>query len=161
MHELPQRKSTRLKDFDYRSNGVYFITICTKDKQKLLGVVKEGKMSYESPYVELSQIGKKVEKSIQYLGVSNPEITVDHYVVMPNHVHLLISIISTGNIGRNSLSKMIGDLKSYTTHQYGKVLWQRSFHDHIVRSKRAYGVLWNYIDGNPAKWTEDCFYLPE
>lgn len=161
MHELPQRKPTRLKEFDYRTTGSYFVTICTKNKQKLLGMVKEGKMSYDSPYVELSQIGKKVEQSIRYIGLSNSEINVDHYVVMPNHVHLLLSLTSNGNVGNISIPQVIGKFKSYTTRQYGEILWQRSFHDHIVRSKRAYEVLWNYIDGNPAKWLDDCFYLPD
>ncbi|MBQ4093063.1 MAG: transposase [Firmicutes bacterium] len=158
--ELPKRKPTRLKEFDYRTNGAYFVTICTKDKQKLLGSVSVGEGLCALPKVALSAIGKEVEKSIGFLGRQDPDITVDHYVVMPNHIHLLIRIQSQGDYGKSSVSKLIGQLKSYTTHVYGKELWQRSFHDHIVRNERSYWALWNYIENNPAKWSEDCFYLP-
>ena len=158
--ERPKRKPTRLKDFDYRANGVYFITICTKDKEKLLGNVVVGEGLCALPQVELSIIGREVEKSIAHIGDDSPEISVDHYVVMPNHIHMLLRITSEGNFGHDSISEIVGRMKSYTTHQYGKPLWQRSFHDHIVRNERSYRALWNYIDGNPAKWSEDCFYLP-
>ena len=78
---------------------------------------------------------------------------------MPNHIHLIIKK-QTG--GRRDpplqIYNIIGDLKSFTTHKYGEKFWQRSFHDHIIRDEKDYLKIWNYIETNPQKWREDCFY---
>ena len=69
----------------------------------------------------------------------------------------------TGGYGDPPLQlfDIIGNFKSYTTHKNGKTLWQRSFHDHIIRDERDYQKIWNYIDSNPYKWNEDCFFIEE
>ena len=81
---------------------------------------------------------------------------MDKYVVMPNHIHLLITISEpTGGHGDPPLQAVIGQLKSYTTHKYGKTLWQRSFYDHVIRDMNDYLAAWRYIDENPLKWELD------
>ena len=155
---LPERKPTRLKDFDYSQNGAYFVTVCTDKKQKLLcSIVGEGLCAL--PQVLLTDIGKEIEKSVLYVNMHYKNISVSKYAIMPNHLHMIIIIDSrTGGDGTPPLHRIVAAIKSYTTNVYGKKLWQRSFHDHIIRDDADYLKIWNYIDTNPAKWKEDCFY---
>ena len=88
-----------------------------------------------------------------------PDIFIDNYVVMPNHIHLLLRIEKqTGGHGDPPLQDVIARFKSYTTHLYGKTLWQRSFIDHIIRNERDYLEHWTYIENNPIKWELDELY---
>ena len=156
--ELPKRKPTRLKNYDYSSDGAYFITICTHNKQKILcDIVGEGLCAL--PSIKLTPIGETVNKSINYINNNYADILVDKYVIMPNHIHLII-IKQTGGHGDPPLQiyDIIGRFKSFTDNKYNNTLWQRSFHDHIIRDEKDYLKIWNYIDTNPQKWTEDCFY---
>lgn len=112
----------------------------------------------------LSQYGKIVVEAIEKISTIYPAITVDNYVVMPNHVHLLLQIHSDCN-GRAMLaptiSKVVQQMKGFVTKQIGKSIWQKLFHDHVVRDEAGYLKIWNYIEGNPSKWEEDCFYVKE
>ena len=157
--ELPKRKPTRLKDFDYSQSGYYFVTICTKNKEKILcDIVGEGLCAL--PSAALSPIGEIVDKSIKYIDKIYNGVSVDKYVIMPNHIHLIIKIErKTGGHRGPPLQSIIGNFKSFTTHKYSDTLWQRSFHDHIIRDEKDYLKIWNYIDANPAKWEEDSFYV--
>ncbi len=155
---LPTRKPTRLQGHDYSENGAYFVTVCTKDKRNILSrIVGEGLCAL--PSVELSPIGKIVEQSLHYINTHIPFVTVDHYVIMPNHVYLIVEIHNTaGGRGGPPLHHIIGQFKSFTTHRYGRVLWQRSYYDHIIRSEDDYAAIASYIDTNPAKWREDTLF---
>ena len=155
--ELKPRKNLRLKDYDYSTDGAYFVTICTHGKEKLLcNVVGEGLCAL--PQINLTDTGNMVNESIEYINSTYDTVNVDKYVIMPNHVHLLITIEGTGGHGDPPLQTIIGGLKSYTTHKYGGILWQRSFHDHIIRGEKDYQKIWEYIDTNPMKWADDCYY---
>ena len=141
----------RLNDYDYSQNGAYFITVCVKDKLNKLGkIVGDGLCAV--PKTELSYIGIEVEKSILFIN-SYPHITVDKYVVMPNHIHIIISICNE-KTGRADIDipEIIKRLKSYTTRLFGEELWQRSYYDHIIRCQQDYDETWQYIDENPLKW---------
>ena len=160
--ERPVRKQNRLKDYDYAQNGAYFVTTCTKGRRCVLSnirIVGEGLCAL--PSTKLSPIGQKVEKAIIYLQTLIAGVAVDKYVIMPNHVHMLVRIFETGGHRGPPLHKVIGQFKSYTTHCYQKVLWQRSFHDHVVRGEQDYREIWQYIDTNPYKWQEDCFFVSD
>ena len=86
--EFPKRKPTRLKNFDYSENGAYFLTVCTKNRKKILStIVGEG-----SPLPNLLRYGEIVEELIKTISDKYREITVDYYVIMPNHIHLLLSV---------------------------------------------------------------------
>lgn len=158
--ELPNRKPTRLKNYDYSSNGIYFVTICTYNKQKILcDIVGEGLCAL--PSIKLTSIGETVNQSILYINKNYNNISVDKYVIMPNHVHLIIRVDNqSGGHGDPPLQvhDVIGRLKSFTTHKYGNALWQRSFYDHIIRDKDDYLIRWNYIDTNPQRWEKDELY---
>ena len=157
--ELPKRKPTRLKEYDYSSNGYYFVTVCTKNKEKLLcEIVGEGLCAL--PKIKLTGIGEIVNNAINYINDNYENAYVDKYVIMPNHIHLILEI-KTGGDGTPPLQgyDIIGRLKSFTDNQYGGKLWQRSFYDHIIRNERDYCEVWNYIDSNPNEWIKDEFYI--
>ncbi|MBE7044318.1 MAG: hypothetical protein E7397_02220 [Ruminococcaceae bacterium] len=106
----------------------------------------------------LTSIGIEVEKSIQYINDNDIGVKIDKYVVMPNHIHLILILDDSGGHGNPPLQNIIGQLKSYTTNKYGNVLWQRSYHDHIIRGEKDYQKIWEYIDTNVLIWEKDCFY---
>ena len=165
--KLPTRKNARLPKFDYAAPGGYFVTICTKDRKCILSSVSTNDDSVRHfvgeglctlPHISLTQIGTEVEKSILYIN-DYPQYSVDKYVVMPNHIHLLITISEpTGGHRDPPLQAVIGRLKSYTTHKYGKPLWQRSYYDHIIRDMNDYLAAWQYIDENHLKWQLDEYF---
>jgi len=161
--ELPKRKPNRLKEFDYSQPGAYFITICTKDKQSIFWE-NVGTSIARPDTVPLSAYGKIAEEAIQNITTHYPMFTVDNYVVMPNHIHLLLQI-TADNSGRAMLaptiSKVVQQMKGYVTKRIGESIWQKSFHDHIIRGEQDYLKIWNYIEGNPSRWEEDCFYVKE
>ena len=160
--DFPKRKPTRLKDFDYSQTGYYFITICTHNKQKILcDFVGDG--AFDVPKTVLSNTGKIVEKYI--LSTNNiPKITVQKYVIMPNHIHLILSVDNINGTSRapsptnNIISHAVSTLKRFVNKEVGQNIFQRSFHDHIIRGENDYLKIWEYIDTNPQKWKDDCFY---
>ena len=157
--DLPKRKPTRLPNYDYRQNGYYFITICTHNKENLLcHIVGEGLCAL--PSVKLTAIGEIVNNAILYINNRYTDLQIVKYVIMPNHIHLILSKQAGGHGGPPlQVYDIIGRFKSFTNNKYSGTLWQRSFHDHIIRSEKDYLKIWNYIDTNPQKWNEDCFYV--
>ena len=147
---FPVRKNPRLKQFDYASRAYYFVTICAKNKACIFG----------SPQA-LSNAGSIAEAALQSTETHFPTVKVDKFVVMPNHVHAII-ILEEGSPG---LSAIVGQYKAAVTKHIHKwdpaaTVWQTSFHDHIIRNQADYQRIWQYIDTNPVKWSEDCFYTP-
>ena len=159
--ELAKRKPTRLKGYDYSQNGAYFVTICTHDKECILSDIIVGEGLCALPKNILKPIGKEVEKSIRYINENFDGAKIDKYVIMPNHIHLIVILNNSGGHGNPPLQNIIGQLKSYTTKQFGSILWQRSFHDHIIRGEKDYQKIWEYIDTNVIRWEKDCFYNDE
>ncbi|MBQ6947894.1 MAG: hypothetical protein IJN42_07585 [Clostridia bacterium] len=100
--ELTQRKSTRLQEYDYSQSGYYFVTICAKGKQKLFGEIV-GDVVNAIPQVKLSGIGEIVNKYIRQLDTQYNNVCIDKYIVMPNHIHLIVVISETTTKG-NTLS---------------------------------------------------------
>jgi REP element-mobilizing transposase RayT len=154
MKDLPVRKNIRLKNYDYSNAGCYFVTICIQNGHEMLGKVV-GATVPGRPHVELSELGNYVDCAITYYK-KKKKVTIDKYVIMPNHIHLIIVIQpETGDRGRSPLHYIIRNLKSYVTKKAGFSPWQKSFHDHIIRDEAEYRKIWRYIDENPAKWDED------
>ena len=136
------------------------MTLCVKDRSPILW--KSVGASIARPQTPpLSTWGKIVATAIQNIPTHYPAISVDHYVVMPNHIHLLLQI-NTDDDGRPlpapTISVVVQQLKGVVTKQIGHSIWQKLFHDHVIRNEQDYLKIWNYIDGNPSKWEEDCFY---
>ena len=157
MNDLPHRKQNRLTNFDYSQNGAYFITICTKNMECILSKIR----AYESNnYVgadiirpKLSEYGIIVDKAINSIEDCYDTVKVDKYVIMPNHIHLLISIHNNDNGGRMvSAPTIVGSLKRYVSKQVGYSIWQKSFYDHIIRNEDDYINHLQYINENPKKW---------
>ena len=148
---FPVRKRTRMKDFDYASNNYYFVTVCTHGKKCLFG----------RP-AKLSPMGRAASECLQEISAHFPGVVIDKWVVMPNHVHAII-VLSNHHI---NLSTVVGQYKSAVTKCIRTVcpdayVWQTSFHDHVIRTQRDYERIWLYIEGNPSRWLEDCFYMTQ
>ena len=155
--DFPQRKSPRLRGYDYAQGGYYFVTVCTRKKRcSLSRIVGRGLAPAETC---LTAYGAAVKEELLALETRFPGVHIDKYVIMPNHIHAILVIGETaGASPRPTLSDMICAFKSLTTRRCGESLFQTSFHDHIIRSETDYLRIWAYIDENPAKWAEDCFY---
>ena len=114
--------------------------------------------------VQLTSYGICLQNYLDTLPLAYPNITLHHAVIMPNHVHLLVSIDynASGAPGSSRptqlIPRMISALKRFTNQQAGFNLWQSTYHDHIIRTDADYLRVWNYMDTNPAKWREDCYY---
>ena len=153
--ELQKRKHPRLKEYDYSQNGCYFVTICVKEREMLLGKVLE-----EQGQIQLSNIGKIAEKFILNINAVYSTVSVDIYSIMPNHIHLLICIDNTDKkIISPTLHTIIRSLKTMVTKQIKKTIWQTSYYEHIVRTENEYVNIWKYIEENIYKWKEDELYL--
>ena len=154
----PVRKRNRLERYDYSSAGMYFITICTKNKERLLGTVTE---SAESPSVRLSEFGTIIQQQIH--SINNVAfIHVENFVVMPNHIHMILSIADhqVPQTGRANelLPSTIGGFKRLCKKRIGWDVFQRSYYDNVIRTQKRFDLIWNYIEDNPRRWKEDCFY---
>ena len=161
---LPKRKPTRLKGYDYSTPGAYFITICVKDKKQLLSnIVGQGLAPAEN---QLTLYGNIAKEQIELLESRYHGIKIDKYVIMPNHIHILLSNydVTAGASPCPTISDIICAFKSITTRMCRKVgfkephFFQSSFHDHIIRGEKDYLKIWEYIDTNPIRWKYDCFY---
>ena len=167
MKKLPSRKKIRLHGYDYSQQGAYFITICVKDHKNLLGKIFDNT-------IVLSEYGQIAKNEIEHIPHIRKECTVDNYVIMPNHIHLIVRIVHVGDDGnrpantteradchpplRRTLSNMVQGFKGAVTRQIGIPIWQRSYHDRIIRTEESYNRISYYIDENPAIWQEDCYY---
>ena len=157
--ELPSRKPNRLPEYDYSRAGYYFITVCVKDKEPLLWLPSVGATCGRPP---LSPLGLIAEEELLRLDAIYANVRLDKFVVMPNHIHLILIIESDG-CGRPqvapTISRVMKQFKGIVTKRAGFPLWQKSFHDHVIRNEADYLRVWDYIDTNPLKWREDCYYV--
>lgn len=160
---LPVRKHPRLKEYNYSSNGVYFVTVCTKSRIHYLSQITERDDSI-LPKTELTEIGKIANKYINSIETAYNNIHIVNYVIMPDHIHLLIFIDvpdeNCGGVGspRPTLDRVIKALKRLITKEAGFSIWQESFFEEVIRNEKAFYNTWNYIDGNPSQWIADEKY---
>jgi len=142
--------------------GCYFITICAKDRAELFwDMAAENSVGAACGRPPLSVIGLCVLEEIRNLSQVYAAITVDKYVIMPNHIHIILRSQPMFN-GRPqaapTIERVINQFKGAVTKKAGFPIWQKSYHDHIIRSDADYRRIWEYIDTNPARWREDCYY---
>lgn len=162
MASNPRRIPNRLKSFDYSAPGAYFITICTDNRRNLFWE-NVGASIARPQAVVLSETGKIVDSAIRGIPVHYPAVSVDRYVIMPNHIHLLLQIRTDSNgqrIPAPTISAVVQQMKGYVSKQIGHGIWQKLFHDHVIRSEADYQKIWEYIEHNPIRWKDDCFYQP-
>ncbi len=180
--KIHNRKSIRLKGYDYSQAGLYFITICTQNRRHLFGEIKNGEL-------KLSDAGEMAKKCWLEIPQHFPNVLLHAYITMPNHVHGILEITAgehntssekdgaqnrTKNRAKNispprSPSKTIGSVvrgykigvtKWFRTHMpndfpIGQSAWQRNYWEHIIRNENAYRKITQYINDNPQKWVED------
>ena len=162
--EKPSRKANRLEDYDYSQNGAYFVTICTRDRKRILSRISVGTGVPDCPQIQLLKHGEIAEKYLRQMNDFYECLSVDKYAVMPDHIHMLITVRNgqsrtpvptrNGKIdNRNStISKFVSTFKRYCNKEYGQNIWQGRYYDHVVRNQQDYDEIWQYIENNPTKW---------
>lgn len=173
-NELPKRKPTRLRGFDYNKAGAYFITICTENRRQLLssviGAVRGDVLDAPSvcPQIKLKRYGMIADKYIKQLSDHYEHITVDYYVIMPNHVHMILSVGDHGasrtsppTKQHSSVSRFVSTFKRFCNKEYGTNIWQRHFYDHIIRDREDYENHAKYVYENPLRWYYDELFTEE
>ena len=161
--EFPQRKPNRIDCYNYSQNGAYFITICTRDRKKVLSKIAVGTPlpgCPQEPAVVLLPHGRIADKYIRQMDAFYEHISVEKYVIMPDHIHLLLRIHnSNGHPGtgvptqRTSVvARFIGTLKRFCNKEFGTDIWQARYYDHVIRNQKDYDEIWEYIENNPRKW---------
>ena len=150
------RKRNRIEDYDYSQPNIYLLTLCTENKEHLLGVVE---MSSDTPVTVLSPLGKLVEQAILGIETHYPNAFLETYSILPNHLHLLLRLEDTDMPNPPTVSRIIKKMKEYVTRSYGRSIWQKGFHDHVIRNEQEYLSAWNYVTYNPAKWESDEYYF--
>ncbi len=167
--DIQQRKINRLCEYDYSTDGIYFVTICTQNRRNILSSIVGDGFPVPKPY------GTIAEEFIRQIPEKYPSVSVDKYVIMPDHIHLLLRFglkeeidapssvlvdvkLGTGNPSP-TLGTVIGWYKYQVTKQInlymgvnGERIFQRSYYDHVIRNEQDYNDIWQYIENNPKKW---------
>lgn len=156
------RRSIRLANYDYSQAGLYFVTLCTNERQHLFGHIDQQGLN-------LSIQGQMIDRWWQKLPSKFHHCFLHDFVIMPNHFHGIIEITNS-HIG--SLAQMIQWFKTMTTNEYlrgikqqnwpafnGR-LWQRNYYEHIIRHQQSHQNIAQYIQNNPARWQQDKFWTP-
>ncbi len=172
----PARRSVRLQGYDYRQSGAYFVTICAYQQLCRFGSIRDGK-------VIANPLGLIVTDCWRKIAQVRPNVELDAFVVMPNHLHGVIIIShdmmtdiaanatrngrsSRGGLERDSLGGIVGQfkravsIKSKSLSQPpGQPLWQRNYYEHIIRNETSLNEIRRYIVHNPCKWHDDSLYV--
>ena len=170
MQKLISRKQNRLKNYDYSDNGWYFITVCSKDRKNIFGKYKNlvgAALVSARNNIKLSIIGKIIDTQWNNIKNQYKNIELDEYIIMPNHLHGIIIINNRAQTsGAPTISQIIRSFKSKSTLAYLNHLkqnnmkfpvnlWQRNFHDHIIRNDKSLNKIREYIINNPINWQFD------
>lgn len=132
----------RIEGYDYATGGAYFVTVCASCRGPVFGDVRDGTMCLNSVGVEVARVVDSI--------ADHHDVTVDSSIVMPDHVHLVL--VLRGDDGR-SLSTVVGLFKAAASRDVGRRgMWQRGFHDHVVRDERDLDRVREYIATNPVRW---------
>ncbi len=163
------RRSIRLAGYDYAQTGAYFITVCTHGHKCVLGRIGHGQM-------HLNGFGRIVEREWRRIERLRENVRLGAYVVMPNHFHGVVFIAENGEgtarraptpegFGvpvRGSLPTILRSFKSAVTRQInatrstpGAPVWQRSYHEHVIRNEKDLDRIREYIMTNPEQWPFD------
>ena len=174
--DIHNRRSIRLKHYDYTQPGGYYITMVIQDRTCILGEITNGEMI-------LSESGKIVQSEWMHTPEIRPNIRLDMYVIMPNHIHGIIVITGRGTKHRaptptmkqntaqyesfgkpvsNSIPTIVRSFKAIATKQInqlrntpGLAVWQRNYYEHIIRDDNELNHIREYIQNNPLRWEFD------
>jgi len=163
------RQSIRLKEYDYKQSGAYFVTVCTQNRACLFGAVADGEMQLNNP-------GQIAKTAWDDLPARFPSVRLDAFIVMPNHVHGIIIVgaqfiapsdgfgtatIDPGVINHApTLGEMVRAYKAVSTRLIKQAgtpafAWQRNYYEHVVRDEESLNRIRQYILDNPARWAFD------
>ncbi len=160
------RKLNRLMGYDYSRDGMYFITVCACDGQEIFGEIENKKCvgtGLAPVRIKYSELGKIIEKNWQAIKILYENVELDEFIIMPNHMHGII-IKRTGTSPVPTISQIVGSFKSRTAMEYFKKgsvagkkqkIWQRSYHDRIIRCETELNNIRKYIRHNPINWPKD------
>lgn len=173
---MQSRRSLRLKGYDYRRQGVYFVTVCANRNANLFGRIDNGVMIPNA-------ISDIITDEWWRTAELRPNVTLDAFVLMPNHLHGIIVILDQGSqatrqaasvevakpasryLQAQSLGAILGRFKGKVSRRVHELpacrdllVWQRNFYDHIVRNEKSLQAIREYIISNPGRWTEDSYY---
>ena len=143
--ELPQRKKIRVGEYDYSQCGAYFVTICTQNRRPILSNIVG-----DDAHIVPKRYGQIAEKYLKNAA------EIEKYVIMPDHIHMLIRLEEQGAEKRSPqasrIASIVRPIKTLTTKEIGEPIFQRSYYDHAIRNQRDYNEIWEYIENNPRKW---------
>ena len=161
---FPRRSSIRLKDYDYAKPGAYFVTICVRKQECLLGSVINGEM-------KLNFYGNIVSKVWQCLFREYPYVHLDEWQIMPNHLHGIFVLRdykkesqsdSIDGIKVKPVGRLLGAFKTVSTKKINAIrlmtggpFWQRNFYEHVIRNEESLNRIRDYIMTNPQRWELD------
>ena len=160
---IHRRRSIRLKGYDYSSGGMYFVTICTQERERLFGEIVGAALRGRPDGA--SEMIKKWLKETEHKFAG---IEIVKYIIMPNHIHFMVSL--QGGHAGPPLHEIVEWFKTMTTNEYirgvksglyppfNKRIWQRDYYEQIIRDESDYQRIWQYIDDNPSCWIEDDYY---
>ena len=147
---IEPRKRNRIPHYDYSLPNFYFLTLCTRDRKCLCGKPNR-----------LNEIGMTVKAHIEHMQTYHSQVRVDKYVVMPNHIHMIL-VLDGDNPPDvpHIISQFKGAVSKEVRKKYpGIQLWQRSYYDHVIRDQHSYEQIWLYIEGNPQCWEKDDHFV--
>lgn len=164
--DIHHRKSVRIKGYDYSKEGMYFITICTQNRECILGTIKNEKSI-------LNDYGKIINEEILKTNEIRQNAEINNYIIMPNHVHMIIEINEklgfedkdsnqgVCNTPLQSPSQTIGaivrSIKGKISSKIGYRIWQKNYYEHIIRNEKELYKIQEYIQYNPLNWDKDKF----
>ncbi len=135
---MKNRKNIRLKEYDYSSKGLYFITICVREMKHMFGIISNNSMT-------LNKYGELIDGTIS--NYKNNKYEVLFYQIMPNHIHLILKLKNNEII---QLSSVVSKLKSECTFKIGlKNVWQKGYYERVIRDQKEYDNIVRYISENP------------
>jgi REP element-mobilizing transposase RayT len=150
--EIHHRHSIRLQGYDYTNAGIYFVTICSYQRQHLFGNINNGEM-------EINAIGQFVSILWQKIPQYFLNVELDAFILMPDHLHGIIVISESKE--KSSLANIIQNFKSISSRKINRInknsgvsIWQRNYYERIVRSEQELKNLREYIKNNPTNWTD-------
>ena len=154
--EQPQRKNLRIPNFDYAQNGAYFLTICTLNRLPILSRITVYPPENDGDpgiAVELLHHGVIAHRHLHRMAATYPELSLDNFVVMPDHIHILLTVKGQqSEVGRTTASRFVGTFKRFCNREYGENIWQSRFYDHVIRNQADYNEVYEYISNNPMRW---------
>ena len=164
MGEWFNRRRTRLPEYDYNTPGAYFLTICTDSRRCILSRIV-GTGLPDGPKIEMLPGGKTADKYIHQLNDFYDNLSVDSYVIMPNHIHILLRILEgpsrtpVPTVQNSVVSRFVSTFKRFCNKEYGENIWQARSYDHVIRDQADYDKHLQYIYENPFGWQKDEFYV--